>query len=50
MEVDERWYGDFNVRHRVSNLGTSNRIHLTLDCVRNIWSDELLKKLAMLLG
>ena len=45
MEVGSCWYGDFNEPHRVDNLGTTNRIHLIIDCLRNDWSDQLFGEL-----
>ncbi|WP_241507214.1 aspartyl/asparaginyl beta-hydroxylase domain-containing protein [Aquimarina sediminis] len=41
MSVGESWYGNFNLPHWVENNGTTDRIHLIIDCIRNEWSDEL---------
>lgn len=40
------WYTNVNHRHSVRNGGTSDRIHLVVDGVRNDWSDELFFSLA----
>ena len=45
MEVGSCWYGNFNLPHAVENNGTSDRIHLVMDCKRNAWSDTLFAKL-----
>jgi len=37
MLPGESWYVDFNLRHRVANLGTEPRVHLVIDCVVNEW-------------
>lgn len=37
MNPGEAWYIDFNLPHRVSNLGSTDRIHLVIDCVVNDW-------------
>lgn len=44
MGVGECWYGNFNLPHRVENNGTTDRIHLIMDCIRNEWSDRLFAK------
>lgn len=31
------WYLNLSLRHRVSNLGSTDRIHLVIDCVVNDW-------------
>ncbi|WP_224249883.1 aspartyl/asparaginyl beta-hydroxylase domain-containing protein [Hyalangium gracile] len=33
----ECWYLDFNLPHRVENLGSTDRVHLVVDCVLNDW-------------
>lgn len=48
MEVGSCWYGDFNLPHRVENLGETDRVHLVMDCVRNDWSDVLFQKMGYL--
>ncbi|MEP0263720.1 aspartyl/asparaginyl beta-hydroxylase domain-containing protein [Dokdonia sp.] len=45
MKVGSCWYGNFNLPHAVENNGTSDRIHLVMDCKRNAWSDILFKKI-----
>lgn len=45
MEVGSCWYGNFNLPHAVENNGTSDRIHLVMDCKRNAWSDALFSTL-----
>jgi aspartyl/asparaginyl beta-hydroxylase (cupin superfamily) len=42
MKEGECWYLNFNLPHRVANRGTSDRIHLVVDCVVNDWLRELL--------
>ncbi len=39
----EAWYLDLNLRHRVANLGSTDRVHLELDCVVNDWLRALLR-------
>ena len=41
MLPGECWYGDFGMLHSVQNLGTTDRVHLIIDCKRNDWSDAL---------
>ena len=45
MEMGECWYANFQLPHSVENRSYKPRIHLTLDCVRNDWSDELFSKM-----
>ena len=45
MDVGSCWYGNFNLPHSVANNGTTDRIHLVMDCKRNAWSDGLFEKL-----
>ncbi|WP_224366610.1 aspartyl/asparaginyl beta-hydroxylase domain-containing protein [Hyalangium versicolor] len=33
----ECWYLNFNQPHRVENLGSTDRVHLVVDCVLNDW-------------
>jgi hypothetical protein len=42
MNEGECWYLNFNLPHRVANRGTTDRIHLVIDCVLNDWLRELL--------
>jgi hypothetical protein len=37
MNEGEAWYLNFNLKHRVSNGGTEDRVHLVVDCVVNDW-------------
>lgn len=38
----ESWYINFNLPHRVENLGDTDRVHLVLDCGVNDWMREML--------
>ena len=42
MQPGESWYLDFNLRHRVANLGAEPRVHLVIDCVVNDWVTQAL--------
>lgn len=42
MGEGECWYLDFNLPHRVANRGTTDRVHLVIDCVVNDWLRETL--------
>ncbi len=46
MRAGEAWYTNINLPHGVENNGTTNRVHLVIDCIRNDWSDELFFSLA----
>lgn len=37
MDAGEAWYLNFNLKHRVENNGSEERVHLVLDCVVNEW-------------
>jgi hypothetical protein len=37
----ECWYLNFNLPHRVHNRGSSDRVHLVIDCVVNDWVRSL---------
>ena len=37
MKEGEAWYLNFNLQHSVRNGGTTDRIHLVVDCVVNDW-------------
>ena len=37
MNVGECWFLNFNYFHEVKNLGTTDRIHLVIDCKVNDW-------------
>ena len=41
MRAGECWYINANLPHRVSNLGTTDRIHLVVDCIVNDWLRSL---------
>ena len=41
MHPGECWYADFGLPHRVTNAGTTDRVHLVIDGLRNAWSDEV---------
>ncbi|MBX7220299.1 MAG: aspartyl/asparaginyl beta-hydroxylase domain-containing protein [Blastocatellia bacterium] len=44
LQAGECWYMDFNRLHRVENGGTTDRIHLVLDCQVNDWLRELFEQ------
>lgn len=46
MNPGECWYTNVNYTHAVSNLGTTDRIHLVIDLERNDWSDAIFFSLA----
>ncbi len=37
----ECWYMNFNLKHRLANYGSTERIHLVIDCVVNDWVHQL---------
>jgi hypothetical protein len=37
MAPGECWYLNFDLPHRVQNLGTTDRVHLVIDCTVNDW-------------
>jgi Aspartyl/Asparaginyl beta-hydroxylase len=37
MAPGECWYLNFDLPHRVQNLGTADRVHLVIDCATNEW-------------
>ncbi len=41
MQEGECWYLNLSLPHRVTNGGTSDRIHLVVDCLVNDWVKEL---------
>jgi len=41
MQPGECWYANFNLPHSVRNNGSTDRIHLVIDGLRNDWSDGL---------
>lgn len=44
MKEGECWYANFNLPHSIKNNGSTNRVHLIIDCKRNEWSDKLFKE------
>lgn len=42
MREGECWYNNLSLRHAVENRGSTDRIHLVVDCVVNDWLRELL--------
>jgi quercetin dioxygenase-like cupin family protein len=44
MQPGECWYVDFGLPHSVRNSGETDRIHLTIDGLRNEWSDRLFER------
>jgi hypothetical protein len=43
MNEGESWYLDLSRPHRVDNNGTTDRIHLVIDCVVNEWLRALIE-------
>jgi hypothetical protein len=37
LKEGEAWYLNFNLHHSVRNDGTTDRVHLVIDCVVNDW-------------
>jgi aspartyl/asparaginyl beta-hydroxylase (cupin superfamily) len=44
MQEGECWYINVNLRHSVSNEGSTDRIHLVIDCEVNEWLKELFQR------
>jgi ribosomal protein S18 acetylase RimI-like enzyme len=44
MHPGEVWYCNFNLPHRVENRGTTDRIHLVIDCFVNDWLRGLINE------
>ncbi len=44
MQEGECWYINANLPHRVANLGSTDRIHLVMDCVVNDWLRTVFEK------
>ena len=42
MGAGEAWYLDLNLRHSVVNRGSTERVHLVIDCVVDDWLREAL--------
>ncbi|MBE8727073.1 aspartyl/asparaginyl beta-hydroxylase domain-containing protein [Flavobacterium sp. KB82] len=45
MKMGECWYANFQRPHYVQNKSSEPRVHLTLDCIRNEWSDNLFSQM-----
>ena len=43
----ECWYMNFELKHRLSNNGITDRIHLVIDCIVNDWVRELFESAAV---
>ncbi len=43
MQTGECWYLNLSLPHRVHNAGSTDRIHLVIDCIVNDWIQELLQ-------
>jgi aspartyl/asparaginyl beta-hydroxylase (cupin superfamily) len=41
MREGECWYLNLSLKHRVTNAGSTDRIHLVIDCIVNDWMKEL---------
>jgi len=41
LKPGECWYMNFSTTHSITNLGSTPRIHLVIDGIRNAWTDEL---------
>ncbi len=44
MQPGECWYINANLTHQVSNNGSTDRVHLVIDCVVNDWLRELFSR------
>jgi mannose-6-phosphate isomerase-like protein (cupin superfamily) len=44
MQPGECWYINANLPHRVANYGSTDRIHLVVDCKVNSWLKNIFKK------
>lgn len=42
MQEGQCWYLNLSLPHRVTNAGSTDRIHLVMDCLVNDWAKELL--------
>lgn len=47
MSEGETWYLNLNLKHRVNNFGTQDRVHLVLDCVVNDWLKDIINEQEM---
>jgi hypothetical protein len=50
MEPGECWYLNLDLPHRVQNLGSSDRLHLVVDCVADEWLLAMVPDRATLAG
>lgn len=41
MKEGQCWYLNLSLKHRVSNGGTEDRVHLVIDCLVNDWIKEI---------
>jgi hypothetical protein len=41
LKAGECWYMNFSATHSIINSGSTARIHLVIDGIRNSWTDEL---------
>jgi hypothetical protein len=41
LKEGECWYMNFNLKHRIANNGTTDRIHLVVDCIVNDWMMDI---------
>ncbi|MEP6552045.1 MAG: aspartyl/asparaginyl beta-hydroxylase domain-containing protein [Ferruginibacter sp.] len=48
MKEGECWYLNLSLNHRVNNWGTTDRIHLVIDCKVNDWVKNLLHENALI--
>ena len=48
MKMGECWYANFQLPHSVENKSAEPRIHLTIDCIRNDWSDKLFAEMVLI--
>ncbi|NTS39384.1 aspartyl/asparaginyl beta-hydroxylase domain-containing protein [Flavisolibacter sp. BT320] len=48
LKEGECWYMNLCLRHRVQNKGTTDRVHLVVDCLVNDWLREVLTTGAVL--
>lgn len=44
MQEGECWYLNLSLKHRVTNAGSTDRIHLVIDCIVNDWMKVMFEK------
>ena len=44
MDAGQCWYANFSLPHSVQHHGTTRRIHLVIDGLRNEWTDQLFER------